>query len=171
MSIRLVHDPMADALEVINDLYPDIDVMVTYYAKDPEVYNWGFAAWLDNDKGTEIPLIMLNVLAPHENIPEILIHEAAHIIAGDEHDHDEVWAQPYTAIWNELHRRYAERFGKVRKGLTVYQDKNIEASMSEARQFDREAAGDEDLTGWLVDPPMSVIPMKLYVGRLRREKK
>ena len=162
MGVRLIHDPIADALRVVNDLYPNLDVRVTYYSKDPNKYNWGFAAWMQ-DGNREVPAILLNSRAPYKEMTDVLLHEVAHIIVGIGHGHDEVWEQTRTALWTELFERYNLRFGKIRKGLCTYSPEELERRRKNARDYASDVAQGKELKGrWLQDTPMTVVPMRFY---------
>jgi len=98
--IVLPADPIAVVIRAIHELYPSLEAEI-YWADDIDS-----AAQADLDS----KLILLNVNSPLGAIPELIAHEAAHLIVGQEgetfdaNEHGPKWAEANMAI----HSRYVE---------------------------------------------------------------
>lgn len=103
--IKVINNPMQYVLMATEELYPNIKVIVQF---NPE-YNYpdskAYACFPDDGS---IPLIEIDANVPFYAVPELLAHELAHIIAGEEVDHNEEWDR----IFDEIYDKGVELFMK-----------------------------------------------------------
>ena len=108
MAVTLVFNPLLFALEVCEDLHPDLEAEVCWATQeDPGL------TLFPEDGGT--PQIMIDVGLPLDATVEVLMHEVAHVVAGVEAGHGSEWEGAFDA----LHCAYLKKFEGLFDGLSV----------------------------------------------------
>jgi hypothetical protein len=100
MSITIYHDPIRDLIKVFERLYPDHDAEVAFCV-DNDVVDGACGVTVF---GAGCPQVMLPADLPYVHCTEILAHELAHVVAGEDDGHGEKWK----AAFDALHAGYLE---------------------------------------------------------------
>lgn len=98
MGVRY-NDPLREALRVIGERYPDLDVDVWFA---PNLEEASAAACFPDDGSP--PFIELSDEIPVGAAPNCLAHEVAHIVVGIDAMHGPAWEAEYRAIMNDICR-------------------------------------------------------------------
>jgi hypothetical protein len=91
--IKVLYNPMDDVFKAIHDLYPNIEAELVFHP------GWEdhFGETIFHDDGS-VPMIQISGQMPFEAVLEIIAHEAAHVIAGEGHGHDEILDKHFERI-------------------------------------------------------------------------
>lgn len=105
-------NPFEMMLEILHEHYPDFGAEIFFVPPEALVNEgegdkpcWGLTAANRNDG----MVIYINHEIPACHSVEIIAHEAAHIIAGFDQEHNEQWE----AIFSRLHELYEEKYEHV----------------------------------------------------------
>jgi hypothetical protein len=137
--MKLIHDPIAEMLAVINDLYPELkDAEVCFYYKPKECSALAFI--------TPSIEIAVNSLADYVYQPVSLAHEAAHLVDPTRPpSHGSEWEMLFRKIWQEFCRRQPEsRTRGCRTVRCLYSEKDIESNIKVSKKYDTEWAKKAD---------------------------
>lgn len=94
------------AMHVIATLHPTITVQIGYLSAEACKSDDGeevAGLTLYPDDGSA-PEIWISEATPVYGVPDTLLHEMAHVVAGLEADHGPVWEREYEALWAEMNR-------------------------------------------------------------------
>ena len=109
----IINDPFSPLFEAFGCFYKDADKIEVYlvmpdefdlYGDDGEPV-LGFTLFPD-DGG--LPVIYVSAVLPFNNVVEVVAHEMAHVIAGQDEEHNEEWEQAFA----DIHLLYGEIYEK-----------------------------------------------------------
>jgi hypothetical protein len=121
--LSIMNEPFTSILQAAEELKPGLKVTIQF---DPSIwfFKLGFLklghcgeTWFHND-GSE-PAIFISVNIPFKHVPEILVHELAHVIVGNTTcKHDKVWKDTFHNLFARAHERYDEQYQAAIKSET-----------------------------------------------------
>lgn len=110
---NIINDPFPALFEAFGTLYKDADKVETYLVTADEFDLYGddgepaLGFTLFPDDGS-YPVIYVSAELPFKDVVEIVAHEMAHVIAGQDAEHDETWEQAFS----DIHLLYGEIYDK-----------------------------------------------------------
>lgn len=106
--IKFVNNPFDIVIQATQELYSDIKVEIQF---NPNIkfkkflwFTFGHCGETIFPDDSSVPLINISTNIPFLHMPEILGHELAHVIAGIENDHNEIWQD----VFNKIQERFTE---------------------------------------------------------------
>ena len=109
----IINDPFPSLFEAFECLYKDAG-KIEVYLEMPDEFELcgddgepalGFTLFPD-DGG--LPVIYISAMLPFNDLVEIIAHEMAHVIAGQDADHGNKWEQAFS----DIHWFYCEIYGR-----------------------------------------------------------
>lgn len=110
METPFKNDPFAMIYQAFKCLYPDKQCEIWWEPNPPYSDEGAYGATNFPDDGG-LPQVFIFSDYPVAQQVEILAHELAHVAAGSEHEHDEVWEAAFDAIHEEYGKIVEELFG------------------------------------------------------------
>ena len=97
------NDPFSMLWKAFKNLYPDKDCQCWFdlHLEGEDSSAFGFTNFPD-DGG--IPQVFIYADYPMNILVEIFAHELAHVAVGKDHEHDSVWEQALTKLYDEYTR-------------------------------------------------------------------
>ena len=110
MENPFVNDPFSLVWKAFKNLYPDKDCEVSWYPEIPpdEDGEKGYGFTDFGDDGTI--RVFVDATLRVTDAVEVFAHELAHVVAGIEDQHGEVWEAAFDAIFQEYGRIAEEMF-------------------------------------------------------------
>ena len=103
--IKIFCDPLAQTIQAINELYPDLEALIQY---DPDIDVDEYKGSTSFPEDGSTPIIDISPIIPYMAVVEILSHEIAHVVVGrlpeGEDEHGEKWQ----AVMDKIENRYNE---------------------------------------------------------------
>lgn len=96
----IINDPFPPLFEAFGCFYKDADKIEVYLVMPDEFGLYG------DDGG--LPVIYVSAVLPFNNVVEVVAHEMAHVIAGQDEEHNEEWEQAFA----DIHLLYGEIYDK-----------------------------------------------------------
>lgn len=116
MNTPFENDPFAMVHQAFQNLYPGKQCQILWGSRF-ELQEEGKPAYGVTDFGEDgqVAVFVSSGLVVADAV-EILAHELAHVAAGVEHDHDDVWEAAFEAIFQEYNRIGDELYGNEKGG-------------------------------------------------------
>ncbi|SHJ74892.1 M78 family metallopeptidase domain-containing protein [Tepidibacter formicigenes] len=110
--IKYINNPFEDIVKIMNDIDPNInaDIQFNPSLKGKDFGECGMVTFPADDS---TPLIDISTNIPFEAMIEVLAHELAHIIAGEESEHNTEWNKAFQKIQIEWQLKHEDN------GVTV----------------------------------------------------
>lgn len=113
--MELLINPFEIVIDVGNIMYPNIKAIIQF---NPDIKECGCTTFPDDNT---TPIIDISTNIPFDAMIETLAHEIAHLVAGIEHGHDEVWEKVFADIHENYGKLLNENFeSKVKHSDEVY---------------------------------------------------
>jgi hypothetical protein len=88
-------------IDVFEQLYPNKDAIINYTEEIKEDTDGeSFLAYTLFPYDGSTPEIYICLQAPLESLPELIAHELAHVVTGNDHDHDDDWDMVFGRIYS-----------------------------------------------------------------------
>lgn len=113
--IRITYNPIDDLIKIANEMYPDADASVEFieFTRQDTDDAYGYALFPhDGSTPTIAVSASKNTIA---DCLDVISREVAHIVAGKDHQHDEVFQSHYDQIYR-TYQAYAEAAFKEEEG-------------------------------------------------------
>lgn len=116
MESPFINDPLPVVYRAFTSLFPNKSCTIFYGVKEEDEHGeegHGYTFFPDDGSEPEVTVFAEN----DTNVQaEILAHELAHVAAGQEHGHDQVWEDAFDAIHAEFCRLSDEMFSELMGG-------------------------------------------------------
>lgn len=109
--LNFINNPFEIVTEIIEELYPGIECDI-YIGNQLTDGKETFGCTLFPDDKNEIPVIEVHYSLNLENATEVLVHELAHVIAGEKADHNDEWEKVFKHLHTKFQQKVEERFAK-----------------------------------------------------------
>lgn len=103
--MKIINDPFRMLLEVMEENYPDAkcDIHFGDILTDG-VETFGCTVFPE-EKGEEPIIVEVHPSLSLQDATEILAHELAHVVAGEEADHGKEWKE----VFDNIHKKFQEK--------------------------------------------------------------
>lgn len=101
--MKIINNPFDILSEIMDEYYPDVDCEVLF-GKQMTDGKEHFGCTLFPDDGST-PIVEIYPSLSVSDATEVLAHELAHVIAGEEAEHGEEWDK----VFHTIHRLFEEK--------------------------------------------------------------
>lgn len=110
--MNFINDPFDIVTEIISENYPftECDIYIGQSMTDGKET---FGCTLFPEDKSQKPLVEIHYSLSMPDAVEVLVHELAHVIAGEEAEHNEVWEMAFSILHEKFQAKVEERFKKL----------------------------------------------------------
>ena len=115
--IKFLENPHQVILDVVNELYPDVDADIIFL--DKESYDEfagekkdSYACVSFPDNGTK-PLIAIAIEVPYVASIELIAHEIAHVVCGYTDNEEKAHGKEWESVFSKINEAYCNKVDEI----------------------------------------------------------